>query len=79
MFTYNSHIHKSTNLTPYEFMFGRKAYIPNAISAIPEFKFSCDDYYSNLKLKLNRSHKIAPENLLQSREKSKLYDDGKAK
>lgn len=43
MFTYNSHIHKSTLFTPYELIFGDEAYIPKSISEPPKFRYSYDD------------------------------------
>lgn len=75
MFTYNTHIHKSTNFTPFELVFAHKANIPKSIIEPPEFRHSYDDYYSNLKLKINRALDIARENLMSSKEKFKLYYD----
>ena len=77
MFTYNTHVHRSTEFTPYELIFGHKAYIPTTISQNPQFKYTYDDFYSQLQLKLNRSHEIAREKLLKSKEKSKNYSDNK--
>lgn len=77
MFTYNTHIHKSTQFSPYELIFGHKAFIPNTISSQPEFKYTYDDYYSSLKLKFNKAHQIARENIIKSKEKSKIYYDKK--
>lgn len=77
MFTYNTHYHKSTKFTPYELIFGNKATIPNSLNCNPEFRYTYDDYYSNLKLKLNSSFKMARENLIKSKETSKKYYDNK--
>lgn len=79
MFTYNTHIHRSTNLTPFELVFGHKAFIPKSICEKPEFRYSYDDYYSSLKSKLNKAHEIARERLVESKEKSKQYYDRNAK
>lgn len=77
MFTYNTHYHQSTKFTPYELIFGHKASIPSSLTNKPEFRYTYDDYYSNLKLKLNKSFEIARNNLLQSKTTSKQYYDNK--
>lgn len=77
MFSYNTHFHKSTQYTPFELIFGRKASIPNSLTMKPEFKYTYDDYYSNLKLKLNKSFEIAREKLISAKEKSKVHYDTK--
>lgn len=79
MFAYNSHVHKSTGHTPYEVLFGFKPYLPNSITQEPQFSYSYDDYIINLKQKLNLTQKIARENLIESKHKSKLYYDHKIK
>lgn len=78
MFTYNTHIHKSTGYTPYELIFGHKAYISNSLTQSSEFKYSYDDYYSNLKLKFNKAYEVARQNQLASKERSKMYYDPNA-
>lgn len=77
MFTYNTHFHKSTNFTPFELIFGRKASIPNSLTMKPEFKYTYDDYHINLKLKLNKSFELAREKLISAKEKSKVHYDTK--
>lgn len=79
MFTYNTHFHKSTNFTPHELLFGHKAVIPNTLNSKPEFKYTYDDYYSILKLRLQKSFEIARENILKSKENSKVNYDKKIK
>ena len=75
MFSYNSTPHTTTRYSPYELVFGRRAEIPSSISKDPEFHYTYDDYLANLKLKLQMSNKIARENILNSKEKSKeTYD-----
>lgn len=75
MFTYNSHYHRATNFTPHELLFGHKLHIPNSLTRATEFRYTYDDYHTNLKLKLNQSFQIARQNLLHSKESSKAYYD----
>lgn len=79
MLTYNTHFHKTSTYTPFELLFGHKARIPNSLNSKPEFKYTYDDYYNNLKLKMNRSFEIARENILKSKQQSKLHYDKKIK
>lgn len=76
-FSYNTSTHRSTNLTPYELLFGRKAYLPSSILKEPEFHYTYDDYIRSLQNRLNTSFKTARENLINSKNKSKEYYDKK--
>lgn len=77
MFTYNTHFHKTTNFTPHELLFGHKVVIPTTLNSKPEFKYTYDDYYSNLKIKLQKSFQIARDNIIKSKENSKVHYDKK--
>lgn len=79
MFAYNTHIHTSTNFSPYELLFGNKAYLPTTLTQEPEFNYSYDDYVTSLKQKLNLTQTQAKENIIKSKLKSKEYYDQKIK
>lgn len=75
---YNTTPHTSTKFTPYELVFGFPPTLPTAITQPPEFRYTYDDFLSDLKLKLNKSHEIARENLERSKETNKTYYDKNA-
>lgn len=77
MLAYNTHVHKSTGFAPYEILFGNKPYLPSNITQEPTLNYSYDDYVVNLKQKLNHTQKIARDNLIQSKTKSKTYYDNR--
>lgn len=77
MFSYNTAVHKSTKHTPYELLFGRLAYLPSSITQDPKFHYTYDDYIKSLQNKLNHSFKVARDNLIESKVKSKTYHDSK--
>ena len=78
-FSYNTNTHTSTKFTPYEVLFGRRAYLPSSFSSKPNFIYSYDDYIEELKYKLKTVFKSARENLLQNKERSKVTYDKKTK
>ena len=67
--------HSSTKFSPFELLFGFPPELPTALKAPPEFKYSYDDYVSELKLKLQKSHEIARQNLTTSKESNKIWYD----
>lgn len=77
IFSYNTSVQKSTSYTPHELFFGRKPYLPSSITKEPEFRYTYDDYLQSLIYRMNTSFKIARENLITSKFKSKQYYDKK--
>ncbi|KAK9302022.1 hypothetical protein QLX08_005859 [Tetragonisca angustula] len=75
MFNYNTSIHKTTNFTAYELLFGFKAYLPSSITQEPKFHYTYDDYINSLKYRLNTSFKIAREHIINAKAKSKEHYD----
>lgn len=59
-------------------MFGCKATIPSELKAPATFKYTYDDYIDNLLIKFQKSHEIAKQNLIKSKNINKNYYDKKA-
>lgn len=78
MFSYNTTTHTSTKFTPHELMFGVKPNIPSSLLETPSFKYTYDNYLDELKLKLQKSHQIAKDNIIKSKETNKNYYDRKS-
>ncbi len=74
-FVYNSTEHTSTGYQPYSLLFGRRLEIPVNLSHEPEPRYNYDNYYFDLKQKMQESHKIARENLIKRKIKSKQNYD----
>lgn len=77
IFNYNTTPHSSTTFSPHELMFATKATQPASIYQNPAPVYNYDDYYFELRHKLQEAHKFARENLIQSKNKSKTYYDRK--
>lgn len=75
MFTYNSSVHSSTGYTPHELLYGFHAEIPSSLKKDPEVSYNYENYASELKARLQQSHKMARENLVKHKEKSKTHYD----
>lgn len=76
---WDQYVELSTRFNPFELIFGHKAIIPSSLTSQPEFKYSYDYYYSNLKLKFNCSYQISKVNIIKPKEKSKLCYDFNAR
>lgn len=75
MLTYNAAIHATTKMSPYELVFGYKADLPSIISREPEFRYTYDNYASQLKYRLQQNTQLAKQHIEESKQKSKrLYD-----
>lgn len=75
MFSYNTSVHTSTKFTPFELIFANKPNLPNSITKNPEFKYTYNDYLDEITLKLNKSHQLARNHLLHSKEINKQHYD----
>ncbi|KAL4082984.1 hypothetical protein QTP88_028314 [Uroleucon formosanum] len=77
MFVFNSSEHRSTGKQPYELMYGRTMNIPNSVMKPPEPRYNYEDYHLELKQKLQVSHQIARDRLLEQKQKTKEHYDQK--
>lgn len=72
---HNNTRHESTKLSPMDCLFGFTAELPAVLKKTPEPVYNFEDYYFELRNKLQVCHKLARENLIHSKEKNKqLYD-----
>lgn len=77
MFVYNTTPHTTTERQPYDLLYGRTAEVPNTLSRTEEVRYNYEDYYSELKQRLQHAHDIARNTIVKKKEKSKtLYDKG---
>lgn len=75
MFCYNTTPHTVTKYMPFELLFGYKPQIPHSFLKDPEPLYTYDDYVKELKYRMQFSNKIAKNNIINSKEKSKDYYD----
>ena len=75
VFAYNSGVHRTTQFSPYELLYGRPPRLP--IHPPPsKFSFSTpNDYFRQLQKTLKIYHRVARENILHQQESSKSYYD----
>lgn len=74
-FTFNTTPHTEHNYTPYELIFGRKAILPHDLEPnrpISEPIYNLDEYYNELKFRLQNTNKIAYQNLVNKKEERQI-------
>lgn len=72
-FNYNTTPHSDHGFTPHELVFGNKAKLPHEIFEQGiEPVYNYEQYHSELKFKLQMSHKIAKQKLLEQKEPSQI-------
>ena len=75
-FAYNTSVHESTKLTPFECVFGKIARVPSTRCPIEEnVDETYAQYLDKLCEKLTETQRIARENLMHAKQKSKHYYD----
>lgn len=79
VYTFNTTPHSSTNFSPYELLYGFKPILPNTLKTKPQAVYNYDNYLFELKYRLQRSHTIARENQVKSKNTNKNYYDRNTK
>lgn len=75
MFVFNSSEHRITGKQPYQLLYGRKLEVPGTLMKSEEPCYNYDDYVHELKQRLQVSHEIARNRLIQQKHKTKeIYD-----
>ena len=78
MLAYNTAVHCTTHYTPYELIFGHKAFIPDSIyDEVPYVTYP--DYVKMLQHRLKFSRQKALEYICKSKETSKTYYDQRSR
>jgi Integrase zinc binding domain/Integrase core domain len=75
MFVHNNSPNASTKLTPMICLFGFPADIPSNLKRKPEPVYNAEDYYMQIRYKLQRAHQIARKNMIKSKIRAKKYYD----
>lgn len=75
-FTYNTTPHTHHNFTPFELIFGRKANLPqDSIEASNEPIYNFEALKNEVQYKLQKSHEIAHQKLLEQKQLRKIQYD----
>ena len=74
-FAYNTSKHSATGYTPFELVFGHPSSLPSALKGDPSPQYNYGNYMSELKGSLQTANRIARDNLIESKFRSKDYYD----
>ena len=74
-FAYNTSEHSATGYTPFELVFGHPSSLPSALKTDPSPQYNYDNYVAELKGRLQTAHRVAKDNLISSKHRSKDYYD----
>ena len=74
-FAYNTSEHSATGYTPFELVFGHPSSLPSALKTDPSPQYNYDNYVVELKGRLQTAHRVAKDNLISSKHRSKDYYD----
>lgn len=75
MFCHNSTKHNSTNFQPYQLVYGHEIIVPNSFTRDPEPQYNYNDYYFDIKRKMQEVHGLAKLQLENTKIKTKQRYD----
>lgn len=67
VFVINSSVNRSTGYTPHELVFAYKLSLPSNLKKKPDPVYNYEDYYTELKYKLQTAHHLARQNSLSAK------------
>jgi transposase InsO family protein len=74
-YVYNITTYRATGYTPFELLFGYKAWVPSSLQERPTPRYIYDDYVSELKGRMQTAHAVARDRLVEGKVRSKRdYD-----
>lgn len=79
VFVINSSVNRSTKYSPHELLYSYKLLLPSNMTSKPDPVYNYDDYYAELKFKLQTAHQNAREHLMESKLLNKVYYDKNTK
>jgi transposase InsO family protein len=79
MFVHNNSPNASTKMTPMKCLYGFEGEVPSNLKRKPEPVYNAEDYYMQIRYKLQKTHQIARENMIRSKEISKKQYDKTAR
>jgi len=75
MFCHNSTVHTVIKFQPYQLAYGNEITVPHLFTRDPDPQYNYVDYHFKMKKQMQEAHKLAREELLDSKHKSKeRYD-----
>lgn len=77
-FSFNTTVHSETKYSPFELVFGKLCNLPNNLQNDVDPLYNYNSYPLELKFRLQKAHKDARDNLLESKNIRKLYYDKKS-
>lgn len=75
VFVINTTINSSTNYQPYALLYGHPLHLPTNLTKSLTPVYTYDDYYTQLRFKIQKAHQIARDQIMQIKENNKEQYD----